>query len=161
MDDGLPVPGPGGHRTVGDRLRMPAAAVLTVVATVGLVVGAVHGLRTARALGSTTQVAQAREDDAYYACLTTQAHHLVRPGQLVVIDRADPGSWATLGKVVAPWTVVTTDPHRAVAVLSLRSEPGSGSCLGFAVVARYADGQVRTGRGASLSGRGPPPATPL
>jgi hypothetical protein len=138
-----------------------AVTVVAGAALAGLVAGAVHGVRSTTALASSAQVASATEDDAYYACLTTQAHHLVRPGQVVDIDRDDLTSWATLGKVVAPWAVVTTDAHRAVAVLSLRTATGGASCLGVVVVARYADGQVRTGRGATLPGRGPPPATPL
>jgi hypothetical protein len=136
-------------------------ALVTVVALVGLVVGAVHGVRGSVAQGSPTQVALATEDDAYYACLTIQAHHLVRAGQVVDVSRADLGSWATLGKVVAPWTVVTTRRADAVAVLSLRQVTGGGACLGSVVVARYRNGVVRTGFGASLAGRGPPPATPL
>ena len=72
-------------------------------------VGAVHGVRTTASLSNGAAVASGRLDVSYYDCLAAQAHSLVGPGQAVVLSMADPGDWATLGKVVTPWARVTRD----------------------------------------------------
>lgn len=134
-----------------------AGLVVGLVALGGLVVGAVHGARSTATQADGHQVALARLDDAYYDCLATQVHSLVRPGQVVVVSTANPGNWVTLSKVVAPWAVMAEDRGRAVAVLSLGSRHGTDACLGSVVVARYRDGTVRDGTGASLPGDEQPP----
>ncbi|MHB1777224.1 MAG: hypothetical protein ACYCU7_14715 [Acidimicrobiales bacterium] len=136
-------------------------AAVGVVAVVGLGAGAVHGARSAASLAGARSVAAANLDDRYYDCLTTQARSLVPPGRRVVISTANLANWGTLGKAVAGWAVVTRHRRRAVAVLSLAADHGPGACLGSVVVARYADGAVRRGHGASVPGPGPPPAEPL
>lgn len=138
-----------------------ARFVVLCAAAAGLAVGAVHGARSAASLEGSRAVARAKLDDRYYACLTAQARTLVRPGQRVEISTADFGDWGTLAKAVAGWTVVTDARSRAAAVLSLEPRRGPGACLGSVVVARYADGTVRRGRGAALPGNGPPPSQPL
>ncbi len=151
-------PGPHDLPARPPAVRLVGLAV-TLTVLVGLVIGAVHGGRATAGLGSARQVSSARLDIAYYDCLTTQSSSLVRPGKVVDVSTANPGSWATLSKVVAPRDVLTTDRRIAVAVLTLERRPGG--CLGSAVVAHYPNGTVRQGTGASLSGQGPPPAQPL
>ncbi len=158
-----PAPGPAAarHASAVPTWGRLAGTAVGVVAFLCLAVGAVHGVRTTAALSDGAAVASGRLDVAYYDCLATQAHSLVGPGQTVVLSMANPGDWATLGKVVAPWARVSRDAGRATAVLSLEPKPGPGSCLGDVVVARYPSGATRRGTGASLPGSGPPPATPL
>jgi len=134
-----------------------AGTAVAVAAATGLLVGTVHSIRATAEQAGTHQVTLAQLGDAYYACLATQAHSLVRPGQVVVVSDADPGNWATLAKAVAPWAVLTRDPGSAVAVLSLAPDHGPGACLGSVVTARYRDGAVVQGSGATLPGNGPPP----
>lgn len=140
---------------------MAVRAAVGLAAVAGLAVGAVHGARSADSLTGARSVALANLDDRYYDCLSTQVRSLVRPGRLVVISTANLGNWSTLGKAVAGWAVVTDERRRAVAVLSLAAHHRSGACLGSVVVARYRDGTVRLGHGASVPGPGPPPAQPL
>lgn len=137
------------------------ALVVAVAALIGLVVGAVNGVRSADADARPSSVAGAQLEDAYYSCLSTQAHSLVRPGQTVAIPINPLADFVTLAKVVTPWTPITFRPTGAAAVFSLRTSRSPGACLGTVVVARYPDGRVRRGTGASLPGRGPLPVTPL
>lgn len=133
------------------------AALVAAAATLG--VGAVHGARLVPAEASDAQAAAWRLDAAYYRCLAVQARSLVAPGETVSVSRADLGAWGTLAKVVAPFAVMTDRPGHVV--LSLRHQPGAGSCLGTVVVARTPGGRVEVGRGAAVAGPGPPPTTPL
>ena len=160
--------GPHVGRQGGDRIdRRPGTArrvlglAVGLVASAALVLGAVHGVRSTAADADDSALASARVDVAYYACLAAQVHSLVRPGEVVAVSTADPGTWATLSKAVAPWAVITASPGQAVAVLSLQPRHGGGACLGQVVVARARDGLVRRGTGASLPGDEPPPPTPL
>jgi len=130
---------------------------LALVALGALVVGSVHGARSSVGRADAGAVASARLDDAYYECLAAQAGSLVGPGLLVDVSTADPGSWATLVKVVAPRDVLTTAQTGSVAVLTLTRRPGPGACLGSVVVARYPNGSVRDGTGGSLPGDESPP----
>lgn len=158
---GLGHPRGDGRPILGARWRAALAAGVLALAAGGLAVGGVHELRAAADQASDQQVAQANLGNRYYSCLAAQARSLVRPGQVVKVSTTNPGNWSTLSKAVAPWTVMTNDADRAVAVLSLGPARGHDACLGSAVFARYHDGVVRRGSGGSLPGHGPPPATPL
>jgi hypothetical protein len=149
--------GAGARGSVVSRV---VGAVVAVVGLAALAVGTVHSARATDAQASAPVVAAWRLDLAYYDCLATQAHSLVRPGQTVVVSRADPGAWATLAKVVGPFAVLT-DRRPGHVVLTLATSPGPGSCLGSVVLAHDPSGAVRTGTGASLAGHRSPPPTPL
>ena len=151
---------PAGPRGRGIAWRL-AGLVVGLVAVAGLTVGAVHGARSSGAQADDEQVALAHLDVAYYDCLAAQVHSLVRPGQVVAVSTANPGNWATLAKVVAPWGTMTEDQRQAVAVLRMAPRHGAGACLGSVVMARYPDGGVRVGTGGSLPGDEQPPMTPL
>ncbi len=145
-------------RSLGLRL---VGLALAIVGLLTLVVGGVHSLRVTAARAGASSVASARLDDAYYRCLSEQVDSLVRPDQVVDVSTAEPGAWVTLAKVVAPRDVLTTDPGRSTALLSLVSSNRRGTCLGSVVVARYPDGTSRHGTGGTLAGHEAPPATPL
>ncbi len=56
------------------------SALVAAVALVALVGQAVRGTRTVDAQLAARAVHDASVDDAFYACIDTQAHSLVRPG---------------------------------------------------------------------------------
>ncbi|HEX3946573.1 MAG TPA: hypothetical protein VHW47_02660 [Acidimicrobiales bacterium] len=140
--------------------RLAAAAVLAA-ALAGLAVGAAAGARSVASGTDRRSVAGAELGDAYYGCLATEARTLVHPGQTVDVSVSNPANWVTLGKIVAPWTTVTFDRDRAVAVVRMVPSDGRVSCLGSVVEARYRDGTVRRATAGSLPGDEQPPSTPL
>ncbi len=147
--------------------------LVTVVAAVVLVVGlgtlagqAVRGNRVVDVQLDPHTVHDAGLDDAFYDCLDTQAHSLVRPGQPVTISPANLADVVTMIKAFGSWVTVADPASDAVVVLSLHDgSAGPGTCLGTTVVAtrRGTDGRttVRVGTGAEVPGQGPPPAPPL
>jgi len=156
----------GRDRAVLLEARRPAlllcALSVGVAGIAGLGTAAVHAVRSTANLAGNAQVALAREDDRYYGCLETQVRSLVPQGSVVIVSTANPGNWATLGKAAAPWAqIVVPGSSGAIAVLSLVQRPSGAACLGSTVEARFADGRVAFGTGASMPGEGPPPATPL
>ena len=138
------------------------ALLVAIVGVAGMCTAAVHAVRSSATLAGNAQVALARQDDRYYGCLETQVRSLVPQGSVVIVSMANPGNWATLGKAVAPWAqIVVPGSSGAVAELSLEQRSTGSTCLGSTVEARFTDGRVAVGTGASMPGEGPPPATPL
>lgn len=158
--------GPPRRRPVRTVLVTVVSAVVAAVALVGLVGQAARGNRTVDAQLAARPMHNAAVDDAFYACLDTQAHSLVRPGQTVALGGTNLADTVTMIKGFGAWVTVADPASRADVVLTLQDGPGApGTCLGTRVVAtsRSADGQVsqRLGTGAQVPGQGPPPAPPL
>lgn len=148
------------------RLVALAGAAVAIVASAGLVTGAVHGGRVIRSQEGSSTVAAARLDEAYYRCLEVQARSLVSPGTPVTLPFhgiADLSGVIDLLKAVGSWATFADPTDPAVTELSLRHVPGPGACLGVVVVARGTrpGAPDRIGSGASVPGDGPPPAMPL
>ncbi len=165
MPDGPPadVRRRGGVRTA---LVAVVSALLVVVALVALAGQAVRGNRVVDVQLDPHTVHDAAVDDAFYACLDTQAHSLVRPGQTVTLSTDNLADVVTMIKGFGSWVTVADPASEADVVLTLHDgSAGPGTCLGTTVVATYRgpDGRttVRVGTGAQGPGHGPPPAPPL
>jgi len=89
----------------------------------------------------------------------------VGPGRPVLIEGPNLGAYVTLLKAVGSWVMLAGHPSPSDVALSLEPRRGPGACLGTEVVARLTGPSgkttVRVGTGASVAGRGPPPAPPL
>lgn len=139
---------------------------MTAAALGGLVVGAVHGDRSADALRSKGPLATANLDNAYYRCVDAQAHSLVTGDQPVHLaySVANFANYVALVKATASWVHLVAHPGVSTVSLTLVNQSGPASCLGTRVqaVTRLPGGHVavRQGTGASLPGKGPPPAPP-
>jgi len=143
-----------------------ASALVAAVALVALAGQAVRGNRTVDAQLSARAVHDASVDDAFYACLDTQAHSLVRPGQSVALGGDNLADVVTMIKGFGSWITVADPASGADVVLTLHDGAAApGTCLGTRVVgtSRGPGGRttVRLGTGASVAGQGPPPAPPL
>ena len=142
------------------------SAVVVAVALVALAGQAARGNRVVDTQLAAGAVRNAAVDDAFYACIDTQAHSVVRPGQTVTLSSGNLADVITMIKGFGSWVTVADPASRADVVLSLRDGPAApGTCLGTIVVAtsRGPDGRttVRVGTGAQVAGQGPPPAPPL
>lgn len=156
-------PGRASGRGHGPRvITLIVAAAVVVVAMVGLGVQAVRGDRTVSVQRTAHTIHNASLDDAFYHCLDVQTRSLVWPREPIVFD-ADLGDLVTLIKGVGSWVTIADPTSTAVVRLSLRNNVvGRGACLGTVVVATSTHGAgVRIGSGASVPGKGPPPAPPL
>jgi hypothetical protein len=142
------------------------AALVAGVALVALGGQAVRGARTVDVQLAPRTVHDAAVDDAFYACIDTQAHSLVRAGQTVTLGGTDLADVVTMIKGFGSWVTVADPASTADVTLTLHDgTAGPGTCLGTTVVAttRGPDGRtvVRVGTGAQVPGQGPPPAPPL
>ncbi len=159
---------------MGTHRRKPAqtaavtavAAVVCVVTLVALAGQAVRGNRTVGVQLAQHTVHDASVDNAFYACLDTQARSLVRPGQTVTLGGTNLADVVTMIKGFGAWVTVADGASDADVTLTLHNGPGGpGTCLGTTVVAtsRGTDGRpvIRVGTGAQVPGDGPPPAPPL
>lgn len=147
-------------------LTTTVGVLVAIVALVALVGQAVRANRTVDVQLSMHAVHDARVDNAFYACLDTQAHSLVRPGQTVTLGTDNLADVVTMIKGFGSWVTVADPASRANVVLALHDgTAGPGTCLGTTVVATYraSDGRTttRVGTGAQVAGQGPPPAPPL
>ena len=154
------------RRPVRTVLVTVVSTLIVVVSLVALVGQAVRGSRTVDAQLATHAVQDATVDDAFYACIDTQAHSLVGPGQTVALGGDNLADVVTMLKGFGAWVTVADPASGADVVLTLHDGPGApGTCLGTRVVATYRgpDGRttVRLGTGAQVAGQGPPPAPPL
>jgi hypothetical protein len=109
-------------------------------------------------------------DNAFYDCIDVQARSLVPHGEsvslVVPVSLAGLGDIVTLLKSVGSWATFADPASTAAVGLSLRNHvAGAGTCLGTQVIGTYRRSghavSVRTGTGASVAGKGPPPAPPL
>jgi hypothetical protein len=142
------------------------SAAVAAVSLVALAGQAARGNRTVDAQLAPGPVHNATVDDAFYACIDTQAHSLVAPGQTVALGGTNLADAVTMIKGFGAWVTVADPASRADVVLTLHDGPAApGTCLGTRVVGTYrsADGHSiqRLGTGAQVAGQGPPPAPPL
>jgi hypothetical protein len=142
------------------------SAIVAGIALVALGGQAVRGARTVDVQLAPHAVHDAAVDDAFYACIDTQARSLVRPGQTVTLGGANQADVVTMIKGFGYWVPVAAPASSAGVTLTLHDgTAGPGTCLGTTVVAttRGPDGRttVRVGSGAQVPGQGPPPAPPL
>ena len=140
--------------------------LVVAVALVALVGQAVRGNRTVDTQLSARTVHDAALDDAFYACLDTQAHSLVRPGQSVTLGVDNLADVVTMIKGFGSWVTVADPASRADVVLTHHDgTAGPGTCMGTTVVGTFrgphGHDTVRIGTGAQVPGQGPPPAPPL
>jgi hypothetical protein len=135
--------------------------LLALGAAVGLGFGTVHATGARDALQTPAAVASARLDVAYYDCLTTQAHSLLRPGEAVSIHGDPTAPLVTLTKVVGGWVDLVPAGEPVPRHLDLVATHGRNGCLGTVVVlTSTGPGGHRTtvvGRGASVPGHRSPP----
>jgi hypothetical protein len=143
---------------------------VSVVALTGLTVQAVRGNRTVAVQREARTIHNAALDNAFYNCIDVQARSLVPQGKtvalLVPVTLAGLGDLVTLLKGAGSWAIFADPASTAAVGLSLRNNvAGSGTCLGTQVVGTYRRSghavSVRVGTGASVAGKGPPPAPPL
>jgi hypothetical protein len=142
------------------------SALVTVVALVSLFGQAVRSSRTVDAQLASRSVHDATVDDAFYACIDTQAHSLVGPGQSAALGGDNLADVISMIKGFGAWVTVADPASRADVVLTLHNgKAAPGTCLGTRVVGTYRgpDGRttVRLGTGAQVAGQGPPSAPPL
>jgi hypothetical protein len=106
---------------------------------------AVHAISTEGRLVSATAVREANESNAYFACLTGEAHSLFHSGDVVFLGEPNLDRWVTVEKVVGGWAHLTLHQSQAtVAVLLLHASRGP-SCEGdvFLSIRRLAHHTVR------------------
>ena len=142
------------------------ATVLLVVALVALGAQAVRADRTVDVQLAQRTLHDSTVDDAFYACIDTQAHSLVRPGQTVTLGGTNLADVVTMIKGFGSWVTVADPASTAAITLTLHDGPaGPGTCLGTTVVGTSTGPGghtvVRVGTGAQVPGQGPPPAPPL
>ena len=154
------------------RLRGSGAVTVLVGSAVGAigltcVIGqAARGMAIVSHQRSAQVVADARLDDAYYACLDVQARSLITPSTPVRYrPGASLGEAVILNKAIGSWITLSPKGHEPTEFLGVRHTTGPGACLGDVVTVRTRGGDgtwiVRTGHGATVPGQGPPPAPPL
>lgn len=110
---------------------------------------AFHATTTQTQLTSAHNVAAAQRSDAYYACLDTQAHMLIRPHDVVYLADPNLSRWVTFTKVVGGWADLTLHRDRASVAIGLEHIRGGGTCDGDVLVSLRVrpDGRVVMGRG--------------
>jgi len=124
------------------------------VAVIALLTTAAHAVATGGSLDSAHAVASARQSDGYYACLTAQAHSLLRPGDVAYMgDHPTLNQWVTITKVIGGWARVTLDRDRSTVAIGLGRFPSRHTCAGYALVTarRARDGRVVLSRGMQSS----------
>jgi hypothetical protein len=159
-----------GKSARAQRLRdfrtLAAKTLLAVIAFGTLTLVSLQSFHAISARSSPAQSHQWERDEAFWNCLTVQAHSLVAAGQRVQINQAALPARVTLEKIVGGWTILVTSAAKADAVLLIRTDHARTSCLG-SVVVEYAPGAnlhghpEKIGTGASDPGNTPPPPTPL
>jgi hypothetical protein len=138
---------------------------VAVAALTGLGVQAVRGNRTVSVQRQALTIHNAALDDAFYHCIDVQTRSLITPDEPIVFT-GSLGHVVTLIKGVGSWVTIANPFSAAKVRLTLRDNvAGGGACLGTVVVATYRSPhqrpRVRIGSGASVPGKGPPPAPPL
>ena len=154
------------RRPVHTALVAVASALVAVVGLVALGGQALRGSRTVAVQLAHRTVHATSIDNAFYACIDTQAHSLVRPGQSVTFGLTNLADVVNMIMGFGSWVTVADPASSADIVLTLHDGTAApGTCLGTTVVAtsRGPGGRtiVRVGTGAQVPGQGPPPAPPL
>ena len=154
------------RRPVHTALVAVASALVAVVGLVALGGQALRGSRTVDVQLAHRTVHATSIDNAFYACIDTQAHSLVRPDQPVTLGGTNLADVVTMIKAFGSWVTVADPASRAEVVLTLHDgNAGPGTCLGTTVVGTFRGpggrDTTRVGTGAEVAGQGPPPAPPL
>jgi hypothetical protein len=137
---------------VTERLKAGLGGLLVAALALGALGStALHANGAQTRLTSAQHQAAAARADAYYACLSAQAHSLIGAGNVVYLPRPTLGQWATLTKVIGGWARTTLQVSRANLALTLQHSGRAGSCDGDDLIAitRQADGHVVIARGRS------------
>ena len=123
--------------------------VVFVVALVWLGGGALHGEHTESKLTAAHFTQAAQRNNAYFSCLSTQAHSLLRARDVVYLSNPTLVTWVTLTKVIGGWANETLHAHQANVGLVLVSESNGPTCEGKALVTarRTRGGKVLFSRG--------------
>jgi hypothetical protein len=123
--------------------------VILVVAVISLGIGAVHGDRVDNDLTAAHFTTSAQRSSDYFACLSTEAHSVIRAHDVVYLSDPSLSSWVTLTKVIGGWAHETLDVHHSTIGLALVHEADGPTCEGQALVSarRTADGKVLFTRG--------------
>ena len=135
---------------MSDRARMAlGAAAVVLLALVALAATALGANHSESTLTSARNATAADRNNAYYACLSAQAHSLIGPKDVVYMPRPTLGQWATVIKVIGGWAHETLDLHAANVALSLQRSTESHGCNGdvMVVIIRLPDGHLIIKRG--------------
>jgi hypothetical protein len=129
-------------------------AVVGALALVGLASTALGAVGSESHLASDAAVRRAQQSNAYYACLSEQAHSLIGPHDVVYLANPTLEEWVTLTKVMGGWAHLTLRQHKANVGIDLQrvNSTGPGStCDGNALVTlrRSADGHLSLARARS------------
>jgi hypothetical protein len=116
---------------------VPAAGLLLAAGcAVLLVAKAQDGVHAIDALSSSASVQQAGAQNAYYNCLSDQAHKLVPTNESVALSTdAETAQGSALFGAIVSWARIVPDAQDASIVLGLVAGHGPGSCGGSVVVA--------------------------
>ena len=125
------------------RLRAGLGGLLIGGLALGALVStAAHASSTANRLDSSSALRQAEASNAYYACLTAEAHSLVRPHDVVFLGEANLPRWVTITKTMGGWAHLTLHRSNATVALLLGPvSPGHGpGCAGQGLTSIRATG---------------------
>jgi len=112
-----------------------ASAAIALGGGAALLSTGLHADASENAATSSRHVEEAEYNNAYYACLSQQAHSLIGPRSVVFLPHPSLDEWAIVIKVIGGWAHVTLDSHRATLALVLGHWSGRGTCDGDVLVA--------------------------
>ncbi len=130
------------------RTRCGGAAIL-IVALIALGLGTWHAARAESRLSSSKYKASALHSDAYFECLSAQAHSLIGPHNVVYLPDPTLNEWVTLTKVIGGWAHESLNLHASNLALTLQRSGQSGTCDGqvLVTITRNAAGRLIMTRG--------------
>jgi hypothetical protein len=130
------------------RVSLGGAAIL-VVALIALGLGTWHAARAESALSSPKHEASALHSDAYYDCLSAQAHALIPVHDVVYLPDPTLTEWVTLVKVIGGWAHESLKLRASNMAVTLQGSSQSGSCDGqtLVTITRNAAGHLIMARG--------------
>ncbi|HEX3794854.1 MAG TPA: hypothetical protein VHV57_10180 [Acidimicrobiales bacterium] len=132
-------------------LRAAVAAVVGLLAIVGIALTAVHAARSESHLATPALVHSATQSDAYFECLSTQAHSLVSAHDIVYLPKPTLANWVTLTKVIGGWVRLTLRPASSTVALALLHSTRGATCQGdyLVTIRRQSGGRALISRGRS------------
>jgi hypothetical protein len=122
-----------------------AGLVVGLLALGALGTAAVSATRSETPLASAHAIREADHSNAYYACLTAQAHALVRPDDVVFLGEANLDRWVTVIKAMGGWAHMAMRQSAASVAILLEHPAHGPSCAGETLVSirRETHGGVR------------------
>ncbi len=114
---------------------------------------AVHAVQSQARLVSTTSTQAANVSNAYYGCLTGEAHSLVGAHDVAFLGEPNLNRWVTVEKVMGGWAHLTLHQSMATVALLLDHTSRGPSCEGdvFLSIRRLAHHKVRMVRATQSS----------